>query len=92
MTGFRGIAGLDHKALGMQRNADDIHRYCERTGRAGIEHWNLYLAYNLFRIVAIQRGVYKQATDRLASAAEGSAQRARVTKLAELGARYAGIA
>jgi aminoglycoside phosphotransferase (APT) family kinase protein len=89
---FRGIAGLDHKTLGIPSEAEYIARYCERTGRAAIEHWNFYLAYNLFRIAAILQGVYKRATEGLASSAEGSAQGARVKKLAEIGARYAGIA
>jgi aminoglycoside phosphotransferase (APT) family kinase protein len=88
---FRGIAGLDHKTLGVPSEAEYIARYCERTGRAAIEHWNFYLAYNLFRIAAILQGVYKRATEGLASSAEGSAQGARVKKLAELGARYAGL-
>jgi aminoglycoside phosphotransferase (APT) family kinase protein len=47
---FRGIAGLDHAALGIPSEADYIRRYAERTGRGAIEHWNFYLAYNLFRI------------------------------------------
>jgi aminoglycoside phosphotransferase (APT) family kinase protein len=64
---FRGIAGLDLAALGIPTEADYIRRYCERTGRRGIEHWDFYLAYNLFRIAAILQGVYKRATEGIAS-------------------------
>ena len=28
-----------------------------------IDHWNFYLAYNLFRIAAILQGIVKRATD-----------------------------
>jgi aminoglycoside phosphotransferase (APT) family kinase protein len=85
---FRGIAGLDHKALGIPSEAEYIRRYCERTGRAGIENWNFYLAYNLFRIAAILQGVYKRATEGLASSAEGGAQGVRVRALSELALRF----
>ncbi|MGE5339661.1 MAG: phosphotransferase [Gemmatimonadota bacterium] len=64
---FRGIAGLDHKALGIPTEAEYIARYCERTRRESIGHWNFYLAYNLFRIAAILQGVYKRATEGIAS-------------------------
>jgi aminoglycoside phosphotransferase (APT) family kinase protein len=29
---FRGIGGLDHKALGIPEEAEYIQRYCQRTG------------------------------------------------------------
>ncbi len=87
--GFRGIGGIDHAALGIPVEAEYIRRYAERTGRGAIEHWNFYLAYNLFRIAAILQGVYKRATEGLASSnnAVQAGQNARA--LAELGWRYA---
>ncbi len=86
---FRGIAGLDHAALGIPSEAEYIRRYCERTGRAGIEHWNFYLAYNLFRIAAILQGVYKRHTEGLASSDNAKHAGANAKALAELGWRYA---
>jgi aminoglycoside phosphotransferase (APT) family kinase protein len=86
---FRGIAGLDHAALGIPSEADYIRRYCERTGRAGIEHWNFYLAYNLFRIAAILQGVYKRYTEGLASSDNAKHAGANAKALAELGWKYA---
>ncbi|MCX8114835.1 MAG: phosphotransferase [Burkholderiaceae bacterium] len=86
---FRGIAGLDLAALGIPSEAEYIRRYCERTGRAGIEHWNFYLAYNLFRIAAILQGVYKRYTEGLASSDNAKQAGANAKALAELGWKYA---
>jgi len=82
---FRGIAGLDHKALGIPTEAEYIAQYCARTKRAPIEHWNFYLAYNLFRIAAILQGVYKRATEGIASSDNALQTGKRVKALAELG-------
>jgi aminoglycoside phosphotransferase (APT) family kinase protein len=87
--GFRGIAGLDHAALGIPSELEYIRRYCERTGRSSIEHWNFYLAYNLFRIAAILQGVYKRATQGIASSDNALQTGANVRALAEIGWRYA---
>ncbi len=87
--GFRGIAGLDLAALGIPAEADYMRRYCERTGRSSIGHWNFYLAYNLFRIAAILQGVYKRATEGLASSDNALQTGRNVRALAELGWRYA---
>jgi aminoglycoside phosphotransferase (APT) family kinase protein len=82
---FRGIAGLDYAALGIPTENEYIARYCERTGRTGIEHWDFYLAYNLFRIAAIVQGVYKRATEGIASSNNALDHGHRARKLAELG-------
>ena len=86
---FRGIAGLDLAALGIPGEAAFIGRYCQRTGRSGIGDWNFYLAYNLFRIAAILQGVYKRATEGLASADDAFKAGANAKVLAEIGWRYA---
>ena len=86
---FRGIAGLDHAALGIPDEQEYIRRYVQRTGRTAIEHWNFYLAYNLFRIAAILQGVYKRATEGLASSDNAKQASENAKALAELGWRYA---
>jgi aminoglycoside phosphotransferase (APT) family kinase protein len=86
---FRGIAGLDLVSLGIPSEADYIASYCERTGREGIEHWNFYLAYNLFRIAAILQGIMKRALDGTASSAQALDAGKRARPLAELGWKYA---
>ncbi len=87
--GFRGIAGLDHAALGIPSEAEYIRRYCERTGRSDIEHWDFYLAYNLFRIAAILQGVYKRATQGIASSDNALQTGTNVRALADIGWRFA---
>ncbi len=86
---FRGIAGLDLAALGIPSEAEYIRRYCERTGRTAIEHWNFYLAYNLFRIAAILQGVYKRFTEGLASSDTAKHAGANAKALAQLAWQYA---
>ncbi len=86
---FRGIASLDLASLGIPSEDDYMRLYCDRTGRRGIEHWNFYLAYNLFRIAAILQGVYKRATEGLASANNALDAGANARALAEIGWRYA---
>jgi len=86
---FRGIAGLDHAALGIPGEDEYIRLYSERTGRGPIEHWNFYLAYNLFRIAAILQGVYKRATEGIASSDNAAKSGENAKALAELGWRYA---
>jgi len=86
---FRGIAGLDHAALGIPGEPDYIRRYVERTRRPAISHWNFYLAYNLFRLAAILQGVYKRATEGIASSDNALQSGKNARTLAELGWRYA---
>ncbi len=86
---FRGIAGLDLASLGIPSESQYIASYCERTGRADIEHWDFYLAYGLFRIAAILQGVMKRALEGTASSAEALEAGRRARPLAELGWKYA---
>lgn len=86
---FRGIAGLDHAALGIPSETEYIRSYCKRVGRGPIAHWNFYLAYNLFRIAAILQGVYKRYTEGLASSDNAKHAGANAKALAELGWQYA---
>ncbi|HTT12731.1 MAG TPA: phosphotransferase [Burkholderiaceae bacterium] len=86
---FRGIQGLDLASLGIPEEAEYIARYCRRTGRTAIEHWDFYLAYNLFRIAAIVQGVYKRATEGIASSNNALEHGHRARKLADLGWLFA---
>jgi aminoglycoside phosphotransferase (APT) family kinase protein len=90
---FRGIAGLDHAALGIPDERAYVKRYCERTGRADpdavMADWNFYMAYNLFRIAGILQGIAKRVEDGTASSAQAREAGARARPLAELGWRIA---
>jgi aminoglycoside phosphotransferase (APT) family kinase protein len=89
---FRGIAGLDLAALGIPGESQTIASYCARTGRGKMEHWDFYLAYNLFRIAAILQGVMKRALQGTAASAQALEAGKRARPLAELGWKYAGKA
>ena len=84
---FRGIAGLDLPSLGIPSENDYVARYCERTGRAGIEqsHWDFYIAYNLFRIAAILQGIKKRVVEGTAASAHARDAGERARPMAELG-------
>jgi aminoglycoside phosphotransferase (APT) family kinase protein len=86
--GLRGLMGIDRAALGLPSDADYVQRYCERTGRSGIDHWNFYLVFCFFRLAAILQGVKKRALIGTASSAEAEARGALVEPLAELGVSY----
>jgi aminoglycoside phosphotransferase (APT) family kinase protein len=82
---FRGIAGLDLTALGIPSEEEYIARYCERTGRTGIAHWDFYLAFGLFRIAAILQGIARRALDGTAASAQAVETGKRARSMAELG-------
>jgi len=86
---FRGIAGLDLATLGIPGEAEYIAAYCRRTGRARIEHWDFYLAYNMFRLAAILQGIMKRALDGTAASREALDAGKRARPMAELGWKYA---
>jgi aminoglycoside phosphotransferase (APT) family kinase protein len=85
---FRGIAGLDLAALGIPSERDYVRSYCARTRRdldAVLEHWDFYIAYNLFRLAAILQGIVKRAAQGIAASLTAHESVARVRPLAEMG-------
>lgn len=60
---FRGLYGLDLPALGIPTEQDYVAAYCKRTGRDGIENWDFYAAYNMFRLSAILQGIMGRVMD-----------------------------
>ena len=90
---FRGIAGLDHAALGIPAERDYVRLYCQRTGRddasALMKDWDFYLAYNLFRLASITQGIARRVVDGTASSAQARATGAQTRPLAALAWRHA---
>jgi len=82
---WRGIGGLDLRALGIPEEADYVRRYAAATGAQGLEHWHFYLAFNLFRIAAILQGIAKRALDGSASASDAAETGRKARPLARLG-------
>jgi aminoglycoside phosphotransferase (APT) family kinase protein len=79
-----GLAGVDRAALGIPTDEQYIARYCERTGRDGIETWKFYLVFSLFRLAAILQGIVKRAQIGTASSTEADARGEMVVPLAEM--------
>ena len=82
---FRGLGGLDRKALGIPTEDEYVALYCQRTGLSEVPHWNFLIAFSFFRIAAIVQGVYKRALDGNASNPErGRRMGAAVPMMAKL--------
>jgi aminoglycoside phosphotransferase (APT) family kinase protein len=87
---FRGIGGLDLKAMGIPTEADYIARYCERTGRTiRMEDFRFYLAYNMFRMAGILQGIMKRYVDGTASSEQALRSGKAAGPMAEMGWEYA---
>ena len=82
---FRGMAGVDHAALGIPDERSYLDAYCRRTGRAPVDpaHWEFYLAYSMFRLAAILQGILKRARDGTASSAQALETGAKAQPIAE---------
>ncbi|MDP5064516.1 MAG: phosphotransferase family protein [Haliea sp.] len=83
-SSMKGLAGVDRASLGIPSDEDYIARYCERTGRSGIENWNFYLIFSLFRLAAIVQGIKKRVQVGTASSAEADARGNLVEPLSQL--------
>ena len=79
---FRGLNGLDLPALGIPTEEQYVASYCERTGRDGIENWDFYAAYNMFRLAAILQGIVGRVKDGTASNKNAADVAVRVKPLA----------
>ncbi|MEO0620344.1 MAG: phosphotransferase [Pseudomonadota bacterium] len=78
-----GLGGLDRTALNIPSERDYVASYCARRGLDGIDDWEFYLVFGLFRIAAIVQGVKKRALQGNASSANAEAVGAMVQPLAE---------
>jgi aminoglycoside phosphotransferase (APT) family kinase protein len=78
---FRALLGLELDALGIPTEDEYRREYCRRTARGAIDpdHWDFYLAYNMFRLAAILQGIMGRVLDGTATSqhALDSGKRAR---------------
>lgn len=87
---FRGIAGLDHKALGIPTEEEYIAKYCERTGKViHKDDFMFYLAYNMFRMAGILQGIMKRYVDGIAASEQALKAGQAARPMAEMGWDYA---
>ncbi len=61
--GERSFVGRDLDTLGIPTYDAVRARYCERTGRAGIEHEGFYRAFNALKGAAILQGIIRRAQE-----------------------------
>ena len=84
-TLWRGFAGLDLAALGIPSEPEYVKMYSQATGRDPAEHWDFYLAYNLFRMAAILHGIAQRSADGNAASADALETGRKAGPLADLG-------
>jgi len=82
---FRGMMGVDFKALGIPTEQEYVAAYCRRTGRDGIPNWDFYMAYNMFRLAGILQGIMGRVKDGTAASAHAMEQGKRARPMAEAG-------
>jgi acyl-CoA dehydrogenase len=82
---WRGVGGLDLQALGIPSETDYLRSYECRTGREAGEHWEFYMAYNLFRMAAILHGIGERAAQGNAAAPDAIETASKAAPLAAIG-------
>lgn len=82
---WRGIGGLQLERLGIPLERAYIRTYAEATGREFEHEWEFYMAYNLFRMAAILRGIGQRALDGTAASADALKNARCAEPLAEFG-------
>ncbi len=87
---FRGIGGMDLKALGIPAEDDYIAKYSARTGiTVNKEDFRFYLAYNMFRMAGILQGIMKRYQDGTAASEQALRNGQAARPMAEMGWAYA---
>ena len=84
-TTYRGLKGHDLPRLGIPGEEDYRRRYCERTGRRDLEHWEFYTAYNMFRLAGILQGIMGRVVEGTAANLRARETGARARAMAEAG-------
>lgn len=82
---WRGIGGQHLARLGIPTETEYIRQYEESSGRRVGEHWEFYMAYNLFRASAILHGIAQRAQEGNASATDALETGRKAEPLAEIG-------
>ncbi|HVS13016.1 MAG TPA: phosphotransferase [Thermoanaerobaculia bacterium] len=82
---FGGFGDTDLAALGIPSEQEYVAAYCRRTGRQGIEDWEFYMAFALFRIAAILQGIMGRVVDGTASAGNAAERGAMAPAVARRG-------
>jgi aminoglycoside phosphotransferase (APT) family kinase protein len=62
------LMDVDLAAAGIPSEGEYVAAYCARTGRAGVEDYDFYLAFSFFRLASIGQGVFKRNLDGIGNA------------------------
>lgn len=79
-----GLADIDPPAAGLPDEAAYVQAYCRRTGRAGIDGLDFYIAFNLFRFAGILHGIRGRLARGTAASAEAADMSAKLERVAAL--------
>jgi aminoglycoside phosphotransferase (APT) family kinase protein len=82
---WEGLRFKDLAALGLPTQEAFLADYCRRTGRAGIPHWDFYVAFAMFRLSAIAQGIMGRVIAGTANDPNARERGARARPLAEAG-------
>jgi acyl-CoA dehydrogenase len=82
---WRGISGLCLDRLGIPQERAYVQTYADATGRDPMAHWDFYMAYNLFRMAAILRGIGQRSVDGTATSTDAALTASKADPLAQLG-------
>jgi len=90
---FRGIGGLDLKALGIPSEDEVMAHYCAATGFTTLAalraDWPFFMAYNMFRLAAILQGIAKRVEAGTAASEQARQSAAGARPMAQLAWRFA---
>ena len=80
----------DSAETGIPAIEEYLDAYCKHSGRDGIENWNFYMAFSMFRSAGIGQGVYKRGLDGNASSQTALLLGKGVEMTSKIGWRLAG--
>ena len=84
---IRGLGGIDCPAFGIPSEEDYVAKYCQRRGLPDIQHWNFYMSFSFFRLIAILQGIQKRAMDGIASSQKANEYGAFTQPLSDIAAK-----
>jgi aminoglycoside phosphotransferase (APT) family kinase protein len=81
----RGLADTDVTSLGIPTESEHIKAYCLRTNKqVNPDHWDFYMAYNIFRLAGIAQGILGRVKSGTAASKQAEEMGSGVRPLAEL--------
>ncbi len=86
---WKGLGGVDCRALGIPTEEQYVAAYCLRTRRTDVPDWNFFMAFSLFRLASICQGVYARALRGNASSTNAFEVGRKAPMLAEAGWKFA---